>query len=143
LVCRTAEYYRRRGFATHHPSAVEPKHLAIAEAEAAWNDRAIRQNVQLLVVANCDQDEIATRLGLSIEVVRTSEDLRFDVRPMLDYPFWVVSKVIALGRADGDAGFVSRMKMAYFGGPHAVRAVLDANETVPLEPAEQATLAKA
>jgi hypothetical protein len=141
LVCRTAEYRRRYGSVADCPSAVEPRYQAIAEAEAAWNDRPIREHVQLLVLANCDQDEIATRLGLSIEVVRTIEGLRFDVRPMLDCVLWVVSKAIGGVGADVDAGFVSRKRMAYFGGPHAVRALLDANETVPLEPAEQVSLA--
>jgi hypothetical protein len=92
-------------------------------------------------LADCDQVEIATRLGLRIEVVRTIEELYFDVRPMLDSVFWIVSKVIGGARAENDVEFVSRMKLAFFGGPHAVRAVLDANEIVPLEPAEQASLA--
>jgi hypothetical protein len=141
LVGRAAEYHRLRGAADRRLEAFEAKSCSIAEAEAAWNDPAIRGDLQLLVLANCDQDEIATRLGLRIEVVQMIEDLRFDVRPMLDSVFWIVSMVIGRAGDDRDPGFVSRMKLSYFGGRHAVRAILDANESVPLEPAEQASLA--
>jgi hypothetical protein len=74
---------------------------------------------------------------LDERIVRTTQDLFFDVREHLDEGLWIATAVIG---AEADAGrddSAARMRVAYYGGPYAARTLLDAKAGLPVTRAEQ------
>jgi hypothetical protein len=140
-VIRAADFCRRRDRGQAGAVDARQKYPDIAAAEAAWNEPTIRERLQLLVLGDVPADEIATRLDLRSDVVQAIEDLYFDVRPALSAAGWVLLKVINASAVDGDKRFAARMKLAYFGGPHAARALLDADDLLPTDAAERLSFA--
>ena len=74
---------------------------------------------------------------ISSIVIDVVEQLYFDIRPALQAPGFIAAIVI---RAEADKGFddtAAYMRMAYFGGPYAARALVEARTRLPADQSEQ------
>jgi hypothetical protein len=120
----------------HNPATAAARFPRIASAVAIWNDPATRETLQMLALADCPDEESAQRLNVSDDVIATAEGLFFDVRNRLTARVWILAHVLYVD-PDGDAKpSLSRLMLAYYGGPVAIRLLLDAGSAAPLSQAE-------
>ena len=100
-----------------------------------WDNEAISEQLQVLTIADCPRDEIASRLHLDERVIAVAEQLFFDVRWSLKASGWTSCHVIVPMIRAGTVDLASKLKLAYFGGPVIARAILEARVRVPGEEA--------
>ena len=131
LTRRAADFFRLRAQSYQGFELAAINHPDIAAAEKVWANPTVSEHMQLLVLGNCPVGEIAERLDLVESVVALVEDLYFDVRPALEQPIWI-SGVIAEIADRGHDDLAARMRMCYFGGSDAARALLNARTGLPV-----------
>lgn len=137
LTRQTAEYLDIYRNGDEGPSRSIRKYPEISAAFCAWNDGATADQLRILVVANCPQEEIAARLRIDEQIVATIEKLFFDVRWALDGSDWVVGHVIIPEIRAGAFDLAAKLKLAFFGGPIMARAILDARVRLPFEESDR------
>jgi hypothetical protein len=133
---RAADYFRLRAQSDEGATRAAQRYPDFAAAEATWANVTLREHLQILVLGDCPAPEIAERLGLEASVVLLVEALRFDVRPALDAMIWI-AHLISVEADRGRDGFAADLRVAFFGGLHAARALLDAKTGLPVKPAER------
>jgi hypothetical protein len=92
--------------------------------------------VKLLVLGRVEPAEIAERLGLSPPTLELYETLFFDIRPIHSASSWVTQHVIRPLEQDQN-DLAVRFAAAYWGGSTVARALLDAEQRVPLDEAQR------
>jgi hypothetical protein len=97
-----------------------------------WQNLLLQTRLKIQVLGGCSSAEIAARLGLDEDVVKTAEALFFDVAPQLRAHDWVLCKVIIREEHDGNTDLATHMRMAYFGGPLVAQTNVDALERLPV-----------
>jgi len=95
------------------------------------------QTFQFCLLGNLPRAEIAIRLDVEQEVIEISEDLFFDIRGVRHETSWMSCHVFIPEVKAGDIDLVAKMRLAYHGGPVMARALLDADENLPMDEAEQ------
>ena len=123
--------------ARHGLERATQRYSDIAAAERLWDNVTLREHLQILVLGDCPASEIAERLGLDEKAVLAFESLHFDVRGGLKEPVWIVHHVISAEADRGNDGLAAHLRVAYFGGACAARALLDAATGLPVESAER------
>jgi len=93
------------------------------------------EQLQLMVLANMEVDEIHQRLGLPVVAIQAWEAIFFDAREMRQSSSWVEAHVIGKETRAGNHYLASRMRLAIAAGPVAGRAMLDADVELPLDEA--------
>ncbi len=93
--------------------------------------------LKIMVVSDMALGEVQQRLGVEIAVVEAWEQIFYDVRDLRSASSWFAAHVIEPERAAGNLELVSELKLALGGGPVAARAILDCNETLPLDEADR------
>jgi hypothetical protein len=134
---QVAEYLqiRRRGPAGAQAAAV--KDPLVDGAIRLWENQELRQQLQVLVIADVSPAEIASRLAVEPQIVAAAEAMFFDVRSRLNARGWVSCQVIRPLVRSGAADLATQLKFAFFGGPAAARAILDARIGVPPQEAQR------
>lgn len=133
LTRQTAEYLDIHRNGDEGPSRSIRKYPEISAAFCAWNNGATADQLRILAIANCPQEEIAARLQINEQIVATIEKLFFDVRWALDGSDWVVCHVIIPEIRARAFDLAAKLKLAFFGGPIMARAILDARVRLPFE----------
>ena len=98
---------------------------AIPQAVALADDAAATEKLQILVLARCSAEEIGAKLGITSEVVKTWEEIFFDVRSGLESVSWVLDQVVGPALKDGSRRRAAKLKLAYVGGRLAAESLLD------------------
>lgn len=137
VIRRAADFYWLRQQGSSNARTAADRYPEIAAAEAAWSNPSLREQLQLMLLGGCEPAEIAARLELSPTVVEMIEGLFFDVRPMINSPIWVLAHVIRREADKGHDDHAARLRMALFGRQIAVRALLDAEDGLPLDHSER------
>ena len=96
--------------------------FVLRECPSMWQD------FMIMVLADCPRSSIATRLCVSEETIATAEALYFDVRSSLGATSWIVAKAIRPN--EDNPALTVRLRAAYFGGPAAAEAILNATQRV-------------
>jgi hypothetical protein len=135
LSSRTAKYLDLCRGGDDGPSPASERFPEVATAIRLWNDPPTSEQLRILVIANCERDEIAARLQIDEQVVATIEGLFFDVRWALGGSDWIVCHVIIPEMRAGAFDLAAKLKLAFFGGPVMARAILDARVRAPFEEA--------
>ena len=137
VAARVVEYLRlaRRGEAGVRQAA--KRFPDIAAAEQLRDQPQEWECLKLLVISNCDTAEIAQRLQIDQVVVVAAEAIFFDARPMLDSWDLIHVHVLAAETALGNHESAARMRLAYFGGPFAARALIEGREDLPTQHADR------
>jgi hypothetical protein len=133
---RAADYFRLRAQSDEGATRAAQRYPDFAAAEATWANVTLREHLQILVLGDCPAAEIAERLGLEESGVLLAEGLHFDVRPALDATVWI-AHLIWVEADRGRDSLAAEMRMAYFGGACAARALLDAKTGLPVKPVER------
>jgi hypothetical protein len=89
------------------------------------------------LLGNLSKDEIATRLGVDEGVVEIAEALFFDIGAVRHATGWMNCHVFIPEVRAGDMELAAKMKLAFYGGPVMARALLGAEEHLPLDEAQQ------
>lgn len=131
------ELIRFRRLAEQQVALAERKYPRIAAAVHLWGQPELRQQLQVLSVADVPILEIADRLQVSADLIEMAELVFFDVRENLASPIWVVNRVIRPAAAQEERNYAAQLRVAYFGGPTAALAVLTANTRLPAEESER------
>jgi hypothetical protein len=100
------------------------------------NDQAF-QTFKLSLLGNLSRVEIAVRLDVEQEVIEIAEALVFDIKDMRRTAGWMSCHVFIPEVKAGDIDLAAKMRLAYHGGPVMARALLDADENLPLDEAQQ------
>ena len=135
---RAAEYFRQQNRGEAGAAQAGKKHPDLKLAEEAWNQAELRAAVQKLVLANVPSSEVCELMQLKPAVLTWIESLWFDVRPALDATYWIVAKVI---KTEADAGrddVAAEMRVAYFYGPLAAKALINSKLHLPSDRSAQA-----
>lgn len=109
---------------------------AIATAEELNSQPSLRDQLKLLVLADCSPAEIAERLKLDEPTIQVWEKLYFDVRELLKATDWIRIHVIDPVR-ETDPALAVKLRCAYVGGPSAARTLLDADSRMPRHAGER------
>jgi len=131
------DFLRRKSQGEQHAADARRKYPFIAMAEAAWSQSELRAALQTLVLGNVPPADICTLLQLEQSVLEVIENLHFDVRPLLTATQWIVTRVISSEADAGRDDVAARLRMAYFGGPYAAKALIEAKLRLPTEPAQR------
>jgi len=132
-----ADYIRRCSQGPEDKEIAAKTYPAISAAEAAWNSPSIRDQLKILIIGDCPQEEIAHLCKLSPEAVDAVERLFFDVRGSLNALGWIRSAVIEPEISAGNGAFASKLKLALCGGPVAARLVLTSDVQLPVKSADR------
>lgn len=106
-------------------------------AVALWNNPPLQTRLKILTLGDCPRAEIAGRLGLDLETIKTAEDLFFDVRAQLQARDWIVSAAILPEQRDGNTDLATHLRVAYFGGPLVAQMIVDAPQRLPVVEADR------
>ena len=110
---------------------------AIAAADELNQNSDLTATIKLMVVGNLPVDEIAERTGVPAAVLEVWEGLFFDVRDLREATSWLSVHVIRKERRGGDPVLAGRLQCAACLGPVGVRAVLAAEEGLPIDEADR------
>ena len=137
LTRRTAGYLKVYRSGDDGPDRVLKKYPEVSAAVHTWNNDVMVEQIKILVIANCQREEIAARLQIDEQIVAVIEDLFFDVRWALDASGWVVCRVIIPETQAGAFDLTAKLKLAYFGGSIVARAILDSRVRQPTKAADR------
>jgi hypothetical protein len=129
-----------RALCRHGPAGVERARAlypTLAAAEALNSAPAMVAALKIAVLGDLPREEIAHLHGLDEAVIEIWELVFFDVRGSREAKSWVHSHVIRPELAAGDPELGARLKMAFAGGPGAVRAIFRADCGVPVDEGER------
>jgi hypothetical protein len=132
-----AEYLQSKEQGDAFSAAADSRSPHIALAESAWAQPELRAAVQMLVLADVAVPEICEQLDLEADVLTTIEDLYFDVRSMLTASHWIVQRVIHREADAGRDDLAAKLRMSYFHGAYAAKALIEARTTLPMDAARQ------
>lgn len=135
LTRRAAGFFKLQ--ARHGLERASQRYPDIGAAEMVWGNSAQSDLLKLLAIGGCEPAEIAERFDLGENVIVCLESLRFDVRAFLSAPTWIVLNVIATESDRGRVDFAAKLRVAFFGGRHAARALVDGNLGMPVASAER------
>ena len=110
---------------------------AIAAADELNQNSDLTATIKFMVVGDLPCDEIAQRTGVPVAVLETWERCFFDVRDLREATSWLSVHVIRKERRCGDPVLAGRLQLAACMGPVAVRAVLAAEEGLPIDEADR------
>ena len=133
-VAKVFRHCRKNPFAAAEPSGVN---WQIAAATALQDSAAMEQQLKILVVGGCPRAAIAKRLSLDLSVLKTWERLFFHVRACRKSPGWINRWVIWPLSDAKKYELAAKMRAAYWGGPAAALAVLDAEQGISAKTAER------
>jgi hypothetical protein len=138
LVTRAAaEYIRCCSQGSRDKQIAAKTYPAIAAAEAAWNSPPIRDQLKILIIGDCPQEEIAQLCKISPEAVDAVERLFYDVRGSRKALGWIRSAVIEPEISAGNGALASKLKLALCAGPVAARLVLTSDVQLPVASADR------
>lgn len=135
LMRRAVSYLRRRR--RGGDQTAEKEFPMIAAACNLAKDEHQFHSLKLMILGAIPRGEIAARLGVELGVVEIAESLFFDIREFKDAAGWMHAHVFYPTLQADQKELGVELKLAYFGGPFIVRALLDAKEGLPLEEAKQ------
>ena len=107
-------------------AAVKAKYPRLAAAESAWADPVLQQKLKVLLLADCQVDEIAWLTKLDPEVVTLVEELWYDVRGSRRASRWVRHHIIGPEEDAGNIELAARLKFALVAGAASARVALEA-----------------
>lgn len=135
---RAADYFRQQSRGKAGAAQASKKHPDLKLAEDAWNQAELRAAVQKLVLADVPSSEVCELMQLKPAVLTWIESLWFDVRPALDATQWIVAKVIKMEADAGRDDVAAEMRVAYFYGPLAAKALINSKLHLPSDKSVQA-----
>lgn len=113
------------------------QYSVVAAAIALRENVSRFQTLQMLVLGQIPDSEIANRMAITIEVIAIAKSLFFDIDDFRTVSSWMNSHVFLPQANSDDPGFAAKMKLAYLRGPATTRTLLDAEEVVSLSEAER------
>ena len=131
VAARAAKFLRLRRRGDSGVRQATERFPEIKAAEALRDQPRVWKTFKLLALADIAAAEIAQRLQLDCRAVVAAEMLYFDVRPLLDSPSLIIAHVINAEADRGDHDLAADMRVSYFAGPFAARALLEAREGLP------------
>lgn len=116
-------------------AAAEQAYPAIAQAMRLQDDEALVAVLKIATIGGLTIDEIAARTGQTAEAIEVWQELFFDVRDFLGATDWLAAKVIEAEYDAGRTDVGAKLKLAYVGGPDAVRSILSDESAAPIDDA--------
>ena len=98
----------------------------IATAKTLWDKPENRQQFIILTLADCPREQIAKRLNMDLNVIKTVESLFFDIRECREATSWINAHVILPESRSGAAELAMKYRAAFWGGPCVAETILDA-----------------
>lgn len=105
----------------------------VAAAERLNEDHEQTAALKLMVAADMSHDEMHTRSGVEISIVKTWESLFFDARGQRQATGWLAHHIIEPELKADNPELASKLKVALMAGPIAVRGMLDMQSGVCLD----------
>lgn len=113
------------------------RYPTIAAAEVLNEDPEKTAALKLMVVADMPHDEMQTRGGIEVSILRMWESLFFDARNQRQATSWLSHHVVAPEVEAGNPELASKLKVAIMTGPIAVRGMLDMQRGTCLDEADR------
>ncbi|MDA1013722.1 MAG: hypothetical protein O3A00_04615 [Planctomycetota bacterium] len=107
-----------------------------AACRIAENEQSFRV-LKLSVLGSLPRAEVAVRLGAEQQVIDVAELLFFDIRGLSQASGWMNCHVFVPEAKFGSKELAAKLKLAHYGGPVVTRALLDGQDKLPLEQAQQ------
>jgi len=119
----------------HGPERANSKYPLVAAACAVCQNDKMFEAFRVSLLGGLPSAELALRLDLSLEIIEVAEALFFDLG---DQPqaAWISHHVVIPEVSTGSAEVAAKLKVAYHGGPLMARALLDAQDNLPLNDAQ-------
>ncbi len=134
-VQQATAYFRM--FQEAGPEAADRKYPEVAAAcRLAENEDAFRA-LRLSILGSLPRAEIAARLGAEQRVIEVAEVLFFDITGQRQASGWMNCHVFIPEARFGSKEVAAKLKLAHYGGPVVARALLDGQDKLPLEQAQQ------
>ena len=108
----------------------------VAAAVALNRDEKQTALLKIMVAADMNSAEIFERLGVRAETTAAWEALFYDIRDLRQASSWIATHVIAAERNRGNDELAGRLKLAHFSGASAVHSLLDFDQAIPLDVAD-------
>jgi hypothetical protein len=108
-----------------------------AAAEHLNEDSDKSAMLKMMVLADMPDDELLTRSGVEVEVLKIWERLFFDARTQHKATDWLAHQVVNREAKSGNPELAAKLRMAIVGGPVAVRGMLDMVTDVSLDEADR------
>jgi hypothetical protein len=106
---------------------------ACALVENEQSSRALK----LSILGSLPRAEVAAPVGAKQHVIDAAEALFFDIRGQSRASGWMNCHIFVPEAKFGSKELAAKLKLAHFGGPVVARALLDGQEKLPLEEAQQ------
>lgn len=115
----------------HDPCKAAGRHPALAAAESLRAQRTIAESLEIMILAGAKPEDVALRLNLDAESVRTYELLFFDVRSQRDKPEWLAIHVLRPLDEGGKFLLACKCRAALALGEAALDAILSEDIQFP------------
>lgn len=112
---------------------IRERFAAIAVADKLQEDASIRKQLKVLVLGDCQPQEISRRLSIDSRVLAAWECMHFDVRPARDASDWILLNIIRPELDQGDEYLAAMLKSAWAGGAVVAWAILAAESRSSLK----------
>lgn len=115
----------------------EARYPRYAAAEKLNTDPEQVAALKLMTVVDLPPEEMHRRSGVDVNVLRTWEQLFYDVRNQRKASLWLKRQVIDRETKAGDPELAAKLQMAIRAGPVAVRGMLDMQQGICLDEADR------
>ena len=115
----------------------DSKYPTIAAACRLTENKASFRTLRLSILGSLPRSEVAARLGVDQHITDAAEALFFDISGLSQASGWMNCHVFIPESRFGSKELAAKIKLAYYGGPVVTRALLDGQDKLPMEEAQQ------
>ena len=117
--------------------SADRKYPTLAAACTFTENEPSFRTFKVSILGSLPRAEVAARLGVDQQVINVAESLFFDIRGQSQASGWMSCHVFVPEAKFGSKEQAAQMKLAHSGGPVVARALLDGQDKLPLEHAQQ------